>query len=216
VVPPGEVPPQIGNVPQFDPELDKGSSPRVQPPTGELTASERADLADLENISVEELQEFDPETHWFSFGLSFLRNSNKDGEGTYFVGGGARYAVNTGRLLFLKDNKSQDSFSLEGGAFFYKVLNFDAANDSYTVMPLQFTGRYNVMLGEGFGFFFYGGLMRNIVIATNANAVQDTTDAFSSWVPCIGTGLLFRVGPNWLTRVDLGYDMIGLGLSLRF
>jgi hypothetical protein len=72
------------------------------------------------------------------------------------------------------------------------------------------------MFGENFGIFFYGGLMQNFVTQVSANATADVQASLQSIVPAVGTGLLFRVGPSWEARVDLGYDMLALGLVLRF
>ena len=79
-------------------------------------------------------------------------------------------------MIFLKSNSAQDSFTLEGSLYIYKILNFVDDGDAFTVMPVIGSLRYNVALSEGFGFFFNAGLFRSLVSGTNDASSQATID----------------------------------------
>jgi hypothetical protein len=166
-------------------------------------------------MTVDEVNSLDPNLQWLTASFGFFRNYGADGQSAYFTGGGLRYAVTLGKSLFLRRAHAQDSLALEAGAFYYKILNFQGNNDSYAVVPLIGTLRYNILFGENFGIFFYGGIMQNNVTSV-VGGNEDAKAVLSSVFPAAGAGILFRVGPSWDARVDLGIESIGLGLVLRF
>ncbi|MBI3533874.1 MAG: hypothetical protein HY072_00085, partial [Deltaproteobacteria bacterium] len=87
--------------------------------------------------------------------------------------------------------------------------------NAYTLVPAIGDLRYTIHIGEGFNVFFYGGISRGFVIST-AQGDSDVIKSFSVFQPAVGGGIIFRVGPNWEVRVNLGYDMVGGGILLRF
>lgn len=222
----GPAPPPTAPGPEvhpFDSDLDAGTSP---PPSGAVDSENMKDAAhdrdDDEDeqtrfgMTVEEVTPLDPNNQWLSACFGYFNNG-----GNYFAGAGARYGLSLGKMIFLRKAHLQDSLAVEGGVFFYKILGYTAPgatadpSSAYSVLPFEATARYNVLFGENFGIFFYGGMMQNIV--TNVSGGDATTQAsLQTILPAVGTGLLFRVGPSWETRVDLGYEMISLGLMLRF
>ena len=143
------------------------------------------------------------------------KTAEQEGWMCQYEGGGVRYGLSLGRMVFLRRAHVQDSIAVEAGAFFYKIINFQSQGDSYSVLPLVGTVRYNVLFGENFGIFFYGGVVQNTVTQVSAGD-PDVQASLQRVLPAAGGGLLFRVGPNWNARADLGYDMVGLGLTLRF
>lgn len=204
----------------YDAELDAGSSP---PPSDAEPHSQDADFIhsfdeDLSPsvLTVNEIHPFDINHHWFSGTFGAFRNNGPSGDALYFAGGGLRYGYSLGKMLALDRPNIQDSLVAELGVFLYKLVNFvPNRSDAYTVVPLILTLRYNIQFGENLGLFFYGGIVKNSVVATSQET-GDAVAALNSLIPAIGTGLLFRVGPNWDARIDLGFDVFGLGLVLRF
>jgi hypothetical protein len=203
----------------YDPELDVGNAP---PPSGAIDSENSRehpefgdDEEDAMDLVVDEVTSLDPNSHWFSGGLGLFRADTGPGGIGYFAGGGVRYGLTLGKMLILRRPLVQDSLVAEGGLFFYKILNFSPTNDAYNVLPLIATVRYNIHFGEGLAIFFYGGVMRNNVTST-VSADEDVKAALASPLPAGGGGMLFRVGPNWDARIDLGIDAIGLSLMLRF
>ena len=65
-------------------------------------------------------------------------------------------------------------------------------------------------------FFGYAGIQKGIVLSVSDPYDEAEVDALDAIIPAFGVGLLFKVGPNWMTRVDLGFDQINVGLVLRF
>ena len=193
----------------YDPELDTGTSP----PSDDFLEEESDDGDQL--ISVDEIKPFDLDSHWLSAQFGYFRNTSSNGSFAYYSGGGARYALSVGKMTFLKNASIQDSLSTEVGIFVYKILNYSGENDVYTLLPFHLTLRYNIFFGPAIGIFFYGGVAKNFVISA-VQATDDSLTKLRSTLPAGGGGLLFQLGPKWLVRLDLGIDMTGLGLVLRF
>lgn len=194
----------------YDPDLDAGTTP---PPKDEIIDED--DLTDT--YTVEETHLLDLNNHWITGGFGYIRNAAPPAQGGsyYFSAGNLRYGVNVGKLVFVKAPKIQDSFTLESGIYFYKALGFVTLTDSYTLLSLFGAIRYNLITSRSFGFFFYLGLTQGVILSsTNADATALAT--LGSLLPAAGAGILFEVGPNWYTRVDIGLDSIGLNLVLRF
>ncbi len=174
-------------------------------------------------ITVEQPLTLDPYKHWLSFSFGSLKNLGSEGQTIYYTGAGLKYGMNIAKTIFFRNFGIQDSLTLEGGAFLYKVLsyNVDTPQDTYTVVPLSIIGRYNIALGETFGIFGYAGFVKNLVIGASFSDPNDQNFInnqirLASLFPTFGGGLLFHLGPNWDTRVDMGLDLLGVGLALRF
>lgn len=205
----------------FDAELDSSTTP---PPEGatdsEASTSKRASedeedpLAHL-GVTIDEVNPLDPNKQWLTGAFGFFRNSTPQGSGAYFAGGGVRYAFTLGKMLFLRRAHAQDSIAAEAGVFYYKIINFQTTNDAYEVMPLIGTARYTINFSENFGIFFYAGIVQNNV-TRSSGGTEEVKAVLNAAFPAAGGGILFRVGPNWDARVDLGIDQASLGLVLRF
>ncbi len=199
----------------FDPDLDGGSSPTPEGTKPEEVFEPSYDGEDDHRLSLtaEEVNQIERTNHGASLQLGFFRNGTPQGQSQYFKGGGLRYGYTPAKMMLLRLPQVQDSITLEGGAFFYKVLAKN--NDGYSVLAFNTTVRYNIILNEDYGVFFYGGLTRNQV-TSSAQGREDMLTALSSSFPAGGGGLLFRIGPHWEARLDIGIDMMTGGLMLRF
>lgn len=199
---------------EFDPEVDH-SRGEIEKMKYYVDLDESSDEA-LSRIVIEEVEPLDLNSSWLSAQFAYLRNLKSDDLPAYYSALGLRYGLNLFSRALFRSETVQDSLTLEGGAFLYKILNYEGvSNDAYTVAPLIATGRYNVMIGESFGIFAYFGAVKNFVLS-NFQGSDDAIARLSGVLPAWGGGLLFRIGPNWNLRVDAGIDMIGGGLVLRF
>lgn len=194
-------------------DLDDGLVP---PKAGPLRLDEdELEPDDMSPLVVEEVNEYDVDSHWLSTLTGISLNSARYGGGVaYYMTGGLRYGLSLGSMVFLSGTSLQDSIVLEASASIYKVISdFVIRNDGYTVMPVEAAMRYNILFGENLSLFFYFGWLRNFVLAA-------TTDegyfALSTGFPAGGGGLMFRIGPKWHIRFDIGYEMTSGGLVLRF
>ena len=202
----------------YDPELDSPTSPKPKKPMPEEEEdSMEAFTKEPEDLPIlgEEHHTLDPYRNWLSVGFGYVRNNNPTGGSSYFSSGQFHYAYNLAEQILAKKSKLQDSLSIEPGLFIYKALNFVTQGDSYSILGVGLNLRYNLILSESFGVFFYGGVIRNI-IASSAQASSTGQSALNSLTPAVGGGFYFQIGPSWLTRIDLGYDVISFGLMLRF
>ena len=205
---------------KYDPELDIETSP---PPEGAVD-SEGAESdpsfssdteEDTSGLTVDEVFPIDTNRNWVTVEFAYLANYAAQSGFSYYSGGGLRYGLTLGKMIFLDHPHVQDSFAIEGSFFLYKILNYLNAGDAYTVVPLMATARYTIQFGESFGFFLYGGLVKSIVTSAVASTGPGL-DSLNSILPAVGAGFLFGIGPHWDLRMDLGLDTLGAGLVLRF
>ena len=215
-----EIDRELGPLLDYDPELDSESSP---PPNGAVDSTNEKGISaeftpegplepelDETGMSVEEVTPLQPNPHSMTGSFGFFRN----GEGSSFPAGGARVSFRLNKLLFFSKPLLQDELSAEVGLFLYKAIF--TQNDVFTVFPLIFTGRYTVHTSEDLSLFLYGGVMKNIAIPAGTVYTIETYNSLVALIHAVGAGLLFRIGPSWEARVDIGYDMLGLGLVIGF
>lgn len=176
-----------------------------------LTRDEELTLKQLE---IREYPQLDRFSHWLSLQMGLIRNLSASNEATYYTGGGIRYGLTVGKRMLAKQN-SEDSLVLEGTIFYYRVLQFLTPTDEYTMTPWGVNLRYNLMWSETFGFFLYGGFLYNYILSSQGDTAEGIA-LLGGFVPSFGTGLLYTMGPHWQLRLDLGYDLIGIGLVLRY
>ena len=222
-------PPPLAPIPEvqaYDTDLDAATTP---PPAGaadsensgaKKSGEEEEDALAHLGAAIDEVNSIDTNRQWLTAGIGYLRNNTVSGSPAYYAGLGLRYGLTLGKMLFLRRAHVQDSVAAEAGAFYYKILNYNnQEGNAYEVLPLIGTFRYNILFSENFGIFFYAGIVQNMVtsVAGGTEAEQaQYKSALHSTFPAAGGGLLFRVGPNWDARVDLGIDQATLGLVLRF
>lgn len=189
---------------------------------------------DMSSLTVTEVPIYDKFTHWFTVGFGFFSSLDQNAGTAYYVGTGLRFAKTISKMQWEAKAPYQGTWALEGGIYYYKVFDFvllndnrDAAGDSYSVLPLIATVRHNLRFTENFGLFAYAGLIYNYVYVHTAGSLSETqlesaTELLRGGFGGTGLGLAagvgmnFMIGPNWETRIDLGLDVIGLGLMLRF
>jgi hypothetical protein len=221
----GPVPPTAA----FDQELDAGTSPTDSekpskgdeaevkptnsPPDPDL--SQDSDDPDSSLATIDDIDPIDLYRHWLTAGVGYVRNTGPTGASYYFSAGNIRYGLTVGQMVFVKRKSVQDAFILEGGAYFYKSLNYLVQGDAYTILAGSAALRYHLTFGPNFGIFVSAGVMQNNVIASSQSSPAGLA-ALSNLSPTIGTGLLFQIGPSWYTRLDVGYDSVGVNLLLRF
>lgn len=213
-------PPPLPPPQPYDPELDGDSSPSPDNSDAYLGAGDDDDDSDQGvEVSDDDSMMIDLHKQWVSAGLGLLRNTPDGSGSSYFTGAGFRYGYDIADLIFMRSAKSQDSLTLEGALYFYNILNLDQANDSYDLMPVTITMRYNMFFTESFGVFLYGGVVRNVILAANPSGSPTTATRVSNMsqvMPAAGAGLLLQLGPGWYARLDAGIDIAGMSLVLRF
>jgi hypothetical protein len=182
----------------FDPDLDVDG----------------ADSSSL--MEVETINSLDSTSHAITGQAGFFRSTNKTSSASSnFSVMGVRYAYTVGRSLLMNQNRSQDSLALEGGAFMFRLVNYEVVGDSYSVLPIIVTLRYNMYFSETIGMHLYGGVARSSVIgATNGSST--VISDLQSIGPAVGGGLQFKIGPHWSARLDAGLDLVGAGLMISF
>lgn len=215
----------------FDSDLDVLPTPSPAPvPSNSPDNALRKQLEDQQeeqeepneatSIEVQQTPLLDRNIQWLTLGFGFVINNNSPANGGglyYFAAGNLRYGVSVGRLVFFAKPHLQDSIVIEGGGYLYKTLGYttQTLSDAYTLLSIVGNIRYNLLFSEGFGIFFYGGVIQSFVVSS-ANAQPNSLAALTSTFPAIGTGLLFEIGPGWFARVDIGFESMGLNLVLRF
>ena len=159
----------------------------------------------------------DDAKQWLSVGFGIVINRRPPGStGTFgYTAGGLRYGLTLGQRLLFPSRDQLDSLVIEGGALFYKLVNFYVSGDIYSVFALSFVLRYNVFASESFGIFGYSGTVVNTVagaISGNPTAVAALTRVGLA----LGGGFLVRTGPSWYLRGDFGIEGVLFGLLLHF
>lgn len=196
------------------PQDKQDSEPSESSETSESsddTTDESTSADETNGIMIEEVSPFEKNRNSLTLGASYLHNTDR-----YFAAGGLRYGLTLIHRLFFNSPHLQDSLTVEGGAYFYKAINFSVLSDSYSLINTIGTARYNLFFSEVFGTFLYGGVFRNFASATSPQSTASVALALSTQGTAIGAGFLVRIGPNWYTRIDVGTDIAGLGLVLQF
>jgi hypothetical protein len=177
-----------------------------------------ADLSVQEELPIELFR------HAFSLEYGNAKNVDKNNNPASYSALGVRYAFNVWRMPMFKRKTFQDMFSLELSAFYYSISPFLATDDSVTVIPLIFTLRYNLLVGESLSFFTYLGFEKNNVsvgssgasTTTGTGTVSSNTAILATTKAALGIGSMVKIGPAWAIRLDFGTDLFGLGAVLKF
>lgn len=196
------------DVDEYEADLDLGTSP-VPNDDAENSRDEFLDLFGEEVLSL------DPDRFGLSVQGGVFTNIGTSGSLRTFTGAGARFMLHLSKESILNLTSVQDSLSIELGVFYYKILRFDAAADTYTILPVIPTVRYNLMFGHNLMVYIYGGVVRNFLIA-ESNGTSAAKSSLDSSLLAGGLGFGFRLGPRWWLRADLGLDGGSLGVQLRF
>lgn len=192
---------QFPKIMPHDPKLDTGSSPID-------------DIEEDEDYLIEagEAEEIDKDKHWLSSEIGLIKNYKFDGKSSYYFSGGIKYGLNLLKNVFFN---LRDSFTIELGIFRYSIRNYEKLNDLYTIMPILGNIRYNIYINKDFYMFTYLGLIKNIVTDEN-QGTKENISSLSKTLHSLGIGGMVRIGPKWHLRLDLGFDALAGGFTLRF
>jgi hypothetical protein len=217
---PGSSPSPAPQAKGFDSNLDATTSPQPE-------ASPDLSGDDMSSIMVEEVKHFDDDSNSLSVGVGLYRNLLNSYSCTpqcttppttvaiYNSAGFVRYSRTLVHRIHFKSKNWQDDLTVDGTLGFYKYLGTSSNGDTYTVVPASLALRYTLLPNEDFGFFVYAGFVQNVVVQT-INADPNVQSGLNSFLPDIGVGMLFRIGPSWYMRGDAGVDLFGVSISLRF
>ena len=149
-----------------------------------------------------------------------LLNLPKFDAGSFYVAAaGAQYSHTLYHPLWHTGREKQDSVTLDVSILASKILDYsDVAGDSYTLLPIIVTGRYNWLFTEDAGVFVYGGLLKPLVLSTSGEgpSISEASAILGSFQLALGVGAFYQVGPQWFLRVDVGIEQLSAGLALRF
>lgn len=154
-------------------------------------------------ITAKETILLDPHRNGLTLGYGMVSNGS-----TYWSSAGVRYSVVMVRKFLSRSPTLQDTLSIEGGLYFYKL-------DSNSVITTIGTARYNLWSSPNFSPFFYGGLLFNYA-TPGAGGTDASANAATGIGIAGGVGLMIQFAPQWEFRFDLGMDILGAGLMLRF
>ncbi len=197
------------------------SQPGAPPPAEDQTAQSltEAEERELKVLAYEETPNYLPETDSVGIHTAFLRLPKFESGAFYVAAAGPRYSRTLSHPIYFSDKRLQDSLSLDISLLVSKILDYsDISGDSYTLLPLIVTGRYNWLYSESFGLFAYGGLIKPVVVTKSGTepSASAAASVLGSIQVALGVGATLQVGPQWYLRTDLGVDQVSLGLDLRF
>ncbi len=186
-------------------------APPAEEPATEDSASEEEEEEDLEYKSAhsdddEEHGNYFPNQFTMAVGVLPTPSGRPPGPSLKF-GGGLQYARNL-----------SPGIALEGAFFYYKSAGEDSATGNTvttTMIPIVGTVRIQRHFGELWTGYLYGGLVYPWV-SSSIGASARLLQQIQILRPAIGVGTFLQTGPNWYLRMNLGYDAISLGVSLRY
>ena len=190
----------------YDDDLDKATSPqnlkKIEPVDDEESANTKTDSEVSETIR------YSPMKNMLGVGAGFFRNmANFNTAGDTQNGFSLMYSRVIAHDVLLEPKTTQDDVAIEFGFGYYRLYNSDQQNSLYTIYPFTAEFRYDLNLSESYTLFFYGGLQYNLGTATNTLIGPQQT---------IGLGMMFNLGPHWYLRIDLGWDRVLGGLSIKW
>lgn len=199
-------------------EVSKPDSP---PPSEDKNAQSltEAEERELKVLAYEETPNYLPETEAIGIHAAFLRLPKFESGAFYVAAAGPRYSRSLSHPIYFSDKRLQDSLAVDTSALICKILDYsDVSGDSYTLVPIIVSGRYNWHYSEDFAVFVYGGLIKPWVVGKSGTepSVSAAASVLGSIQVALGVGATLRVGPQWYLRTDLGVDQVSLGLDLRF
>lgn len=192
--PPPEPPAE--EAPPAEPTPEASPAPAPEPPGDENV--EMKDTDDEEEA--DEIGIYYPNFITMSVGL--INNANVIGPNPK-LGGSLAYSRNFG-----------SEWAGEFGLSYYKSGNTDTG---VTMTAMMFTGtvRYLHRFTDMWTAYAYAG-GASTYISSQIGATKDQLAKAQFPIPAFGVGVFLQTGPNWYLRGNLGYDSVGLGISLRF
>ncbi len=174
------------------------ASPETPP---EPPRDEDAEMKDTEDEDeADEIGIYYP--NFFTMAVGLINNSNVVGPNPK-LGGSLLYSRNFG-----------NEWAGEVGLSYYKSGNTDTGV-TMTAMPFSGTIRYLHRYNDLWTPYVYAGGVYTY-ISSQIGATKKQLAAAQLLSPAFGVGTFLQTGPNWYLRATLGYDTIGIGISLRF
>ena len=170
---------------------------------------------DKASLVINEIRTLDQFQHWLTTGFGLFKSYNPSRQISYLTSGNVRYGLTLAKRFFINRPNTQDSIVVEGSFYFFKAINFASLGDAYSVVGISPTLRYNVNIGQKFGVFIFGGLIRNFITAAN-NPQSSAVQILSASSLAGGVGMFLQLGPSWYTRLDVGIEAFSANLVLRF
>ena len=111
--------------------------------------------------------------------------------------------------------------AFEFGLAYYARINEEAHNDVYKVVPIYAELHYNLNFSQLFAAYLYAGLEYNSLLSTenvsSTNSVDVAALAHIRGVQyTLGVGILYNMGPQLYLRLNLVWDRITAGLSIKW
>ncbi len=202
------------------PELEPTPPEESPPPEEEKSAQQltEEEERELKALAYEEPPNLEPERDALSFVAGGYRLPEYSGGAMYLRAAGLRYSRTFLLPVWKNFRKLQDSLSADVTAVFGKRLEYAEAGDSYTVMPLLVSMRYNWNLSESIGIFAQTGLMKPWVVSSVTSGTDEglAAEILGQFQFGLGIGALWRLGPQWFGRIDLGVEQLSGGITLKF
>lgn len=218
---PGDEQPAAAPESQLEPQTE--SAPQGAGPTpAEIKSAQdltEAEERELKSLAYEEPPNHEPEKLAFGGHFALLRLPRFDSGALYASAAGLRYSQTVRHPLYFPGRKLQDSVSIDFSLLASKILDYsDVAGDSYTLIPMMLSGRYNWLFSENLGAFGYAGLVKPWVLSYSGDepSASVAAEVLGSIQLAFGVGIFYQVGPQWFIRLDLGIEQVGAGLSLKF
>ncbi len=206
------------DVNDFDDELDTSTSPVNQKKKVDDEFTDEDENANTKSaFEIDEAHRISPFRNMITVQIGQYKNMSNfslgNGEGE--SGMGVFYSRAFAQDVFVMARAPQDALSLEMGFEYYRRINFDQANDSYTLVPLIGALRYDLHFTSSISMFGLFGFQYNW-ISGSVNPSDATIAKIQGPQPDLGIGALFNIGPQWYVRLDLGLDRMAIGLCVKW
>ncbi len=205
--------PEPVDIDEQDNELDSATTSALD----EIDEENQSEDEDEDGgpLEIDETSRIDPFNNILSVGTGYFGNSsNFSGSPVLSNGFSVSYAHVLFHDIFIMKKVPQDSLALEFGGIYYRIINKDGGNDIYSMLPFFADLLYQLHLSQTFAINLYGGLQYNYM--TSAVNPGASLDILQGLQVNLGLGVFFSIGPQWLLRVDAGWDRISGGLSIKW
>jgi len=209
---PTDTPNNIDPPPANDSTLDSSSTEALDQIDESL--DEEGEEED-EALEVEESFKIEPWNNILSVTAGYFGNSsNFSGSPILNNGFSFSYAHAFAHDIFFSKKSLQDSLAVEFGGIYYRIINRDAKNDLYSLLPFYGDLFYQLHFSTSFTLTAYAGLQYNYM--TSASNPGKSLKLLQGLQPNFGLGAFYAIGPQWFLRADLGWDRITGGLSIKW
>ena len=202
----------------FDDELDSSTSPVNQKKKLDEEFTDEEENSNAKSaFEIDEAHRLNPFHNMITVQIGNYKNMSNFslGNGESQSGMGVFFSRAFAQDVFVMQRAPQDALSLEFGFEYYRRINYDQQNDSYTLVPLVGALRYDLHFSNSLTAFGLFGFQYNWVSGA-INSSQTTLSKIQGPQPDLGLGVLFNIGPQWYVRLDLGLDRMAAGLCVKW